>query len=246
MNFDEASVEELTKGYKKTADNEAYQCLFCDERFDIEEVFQINGRFFQAKRAAEYHIDEMHGSVFDALIQLDKRYTGLSDVQTELLQLFHNGLQDKEIVEQTSANSVSTIRQHRFKLKEKERQAKVLLAIMANLEPTKHYEPIHKGATMMDERYAVTADEKDKILETYFKNGLGGAIETFPSKEKRKIVILQQIMKRFETGKQYNEKEVNEVLKTAYSDYVTIRRYLIEYGFMDRSNDGAMYWVKSV
>lgn len=246
MNFDEASVEELTKGYKKTADNTAYQCLFCNERFDIEEIFSINGRLFQAKRAAEHHIESEHGSVFDALIELDKRHTGLSEIQTELLQLFHSGLHDKEIVERTSANSVSTIRQHRFKLKEKERQAKVLLAIMANLEPTKHYEPIHKGATMMDERYAITADEKDKILETYFKNGLGGAIETFPSKEKRKIVILQQIMKRFDIGRQYTEKEVNEVLKTAYSDFVTIRRYLIEYGFMDRSNDGATYWVKEV
>ncbi|WP_413367140.1 DUF2087 domain-containing protein [Lysinibacillus sp. 3P01SB] len=246
MNFDDVSVEELAKGYRKTADQKAYQCLFCDESFDVEEIFPINGRLFKAGRAADYHIQMVHGSVFDSLIALDKRHTGLSEVQTELLQLFHQGLQDKEIVEKTSANSVSTIRQHRFKLKEKERQAKVLLAIMENLEPTEQYEPIHKGATMMDERYAVTSGEKEKILETYFKNGLGGAIETFPSKEKRKIVILQQIMKRFETGKQYNEKEVNEILKTAYSDFVTIRRYLIEYGFMDRSNDGATYWVKEV
>jgi hypothetical protein len=246
MNVDDVTVEELIKGYKKTADDGAYQCLFCGECFDVEEIFPIDGRFFQAGRAATHHIEVMHGSVFDALIQLDKRHTGLSEVQTELLQLFHEGLHDKEIVERTSANSVSTIRQHRFKLKEKERQAKVLLAIMANLEPTKQYEPIHKGATMMDERYAITADEKEKILETYFKNGLGGSIETFPSKEKRKIVILQQIMKRFEIGRQYNEKEINEILKTAYSDFVTIRRYLIEYGFMDRSTDGSMYWVKEV
>lgn len=244
MNFDDASVEELTQGYKVTADNTAYQCLFCGERFDVEEIFPINGRFYKAGRAAELHMETAHGSVFEALIQLDKRHTGLSEVQTELVKLFHEGLHDKEIVERTSANSVSTIRQHRFKLKEKERQAKVLLAIMANMEPTKQYEPIHKGATMMDERYAVTAGEKEKILETYFKNGLGGAIESFPSKEKRKIVILQQIMKRFETGRQYNEKEVNEILKTAYSDFVTIRRYLIEYGFMDRSADGSVYWVK--
>ena len=246
MNFDDVSVEELAKGYRETTDKRAYQCLFCSERFDVEEVFPINGRFFTAGRAAGHHIETRHGSVFDALLQLDKRYTGLSEVQSELLQLFHEGLHDKEIVEKTSANSVSTIRQHRFKLKEKERQAKVLLAIMANLEPTKHYEPIHKGATMMDERYAITAEEKEKVLETYFKNGLDGAIETFPSKEKRKIVILQQIMKRFEAGKHYSEKEVNEVLKTAYIDFVTIRRYLIEYGFMDRSNDGATYWVKEV
>ena len=29
-----------------------------------------------------------------------------------------------------------------------------------------------------------------------------------------------------------------------YEDYVHIRRYLIEYGFLDRKADGSAYWVK--
>ena len=40
------------------------------------------------------------------------------------------------------------------------------------------------------------------------------------------------------------EKEVNEILKTVYTDYVMLRRYLIELGYMDRNKDGSTYWLK--
>ncbi|MEX3747073.1 DUF2087 domain-containing protein [Lysinibacillus xylanilyticus] len=98
----------------------------------------------------------------------------------------------------------------------------------------------------MDERYAITGEEKEKVLATYFKNGLDGSIESFPRKEKRKIILLQHIVTKFEVGNKYCEKEVNEILKPIYSDYVSIRRYLIEYGFLDRSDDCTTYWVKEV
>lgn len=39
-------------------------------------------------------------------------------------------------------------------------------------------------------------------------------------------------------------KEINRVLKRIFEDYATIRRALIEYGFIDRSNDCTKYWVK--
>jgi hypothetical protein len=42
----------------------------------------------------------------------------------------------------------------------------------------------------------------------------------------------------------YAEKEINEILKAIYEDYVMLRRYLIEYGFIDRKSDGSEYWLK--
>ena len=66
----------------------------------------------------------------------------------------------------------------------------------------------------------------------------------FSSKEKKKIVTLQKIIEQFEPGKIYPEKEVNQILKDIYDDFPTIRRYLIEYGFMERSKDCRDYWVK--
>ena len=192
----------------------------------------------------EQHILEAHGSPFHALLQLDSKTNGLSDVQREMLALFFEGVSDKEIVEHTSANSISTVRQHRFKLREKERQAKILVALMQLLKEPAHYH-IHKGAKQVDERYGIEQNEREKVLATYFKNGLDGELELIPSKEKKKLIVLGHIVTRFEKSKQYTEKEVNEILKTVHTDFVSLRRHLIEYGFMDRSDNGSAYWVKA-
>lgn len=117
-------------------------------------------------------------------------------------------------------------------LKQKKKQAKIFSAIM---------EILKEGKSI---NYVITEKEEEEILNKYFKEGIDGPLSTFPIKEKRKLVVLKNIIKRFEYGKIYNEKEVNNILKNVYSDYVIIRRYLIDYGFMDRKNDGSEYWVK--
>ena len=161
----------------------------------------------------------------------------------EMMTYFYAGISDKEIVSQSHLTSVSTVRQHRFKLREKERQAKLFLALMQLLKESDNY-LIHKGAKQVDERYGAEQKERDKVLNTYFKNGLEGEISIIPSKEKKKIIVLQHIVKRFEIGKKYSEKEVNEILKTVHADFVSLRRHLIEYGFMERNNDGSEYALK--
>jgi hypothetical protein len=144
----------------------------------------------------------------------------------------------------------STVRNHRFILRQKEKQAKVLLAIMELLRentPDKKQDfiPIHRSATMVDERFAITGQEYEDILTAYFPEGPQGILKSFPRKEKRKIAILRHIAGKFQPGRTYTEKEVNAILKDTFADYVTLRRYLIEYGFLDRKNDGSSYWVKN-
>ena len=241
MDYQEDTIEQLVKGYKE-ADG-LVSCIYCAARYAVNEVFPLEGKWLNAYGMIQQHIAKTHTSPFHALLELDAKVNGLSDVQREMLSLFYEQLSDKEIVEQSSVNSISTVRQHRFKLREKERQAKMLVALMQLLKEPTHY-AIHKGAKQVDERYSIEQAERDKVLATYFKHGLDGAIETIPSKEKKKLIILQHILKRFEIGKQYAEKEVNEILKTVHTDFVSLRRHLIEYGFMDRSDNGSAYWVK--
>lgn len=241
MDFSEVTIEELVNGFSYGKGN--YSCLFCSIDLDEDEVFPIEGKFLMAKGMMKQHVKTAHNSAFQSLLSLDKKVTGLSDVQIEMLQHFYDGNTDQDIVETSSVNSVSTVRQHRFKLREKERQAKVFLALMQLMKDPQKY-TIHKGAKQVDERYGIEQAEREKVLQTYFKNGLDGGIETIPSKEKKKLIILQHILNRFERGKTYSEKEVNELLKTVHADFVSLRRHLIEYGFMVRNGDGSVYSVK--
>lgn len=71
-----------------------------------------------------------------------------------------------------------------------------------------------------------------------------GTIKSYPAKEKKKIIILAEIIKKFSKDKKYSEKEVNEIIKTFHDDYATIRRVLVEYGFIHRSDDCISYWIK--
>ncbi|WAA08846.1 DUF2087 domain-containing protein [Fervidibacillus albus] len=247
--FLEASPENLSNGYVYHKEKETYVCLFCHESFQDGVIYPVGDVLLEAKRAIRQHIIDAHGSVFDYLIRLDKKDSGLSEIQRELLTYFYEGVSDQEIAKKMDAKSTSTIRNHRFKLREKERQAKVFLAIMSLLKKKREDEPddfviFHKGAKMVDERYATTNKEKEKILSTYFKEGLDGRLSIFPSKEKRKLIVLQHMISRFESDKMYSEQEVNEKIKEMYDDFATIRRYFIEYGFMDRNKDGSRYWVK--
>ncbi|WP_342505586.1 DUF2087 domain-containing protein [Sporosarcina sp. FSL K6-2383] len=98
----------------------------------------------------------------------------------------------------------------------------------------------------MEERFLITDKEREKVLGNYFKQGINGPLDVFPSKEKRKYIIAQEIIKRFDIGKVYLEKEVNELLKAVHEDFATIRRFLIDYRFMSRSDDGREYWIDDV
>lgn len=232
----------LHLGYK--IENDQLYCLGCEATFSVHEIFSIDGRFFDATYKMKQHINDVHDGAFEMLLQRPKKDIGLSDIQVEMLRCFYEGLSDEEIVAQSDTiSSVSTVRQHRFKMRERERQAYSYLVLMDLLKAPHPYK-VHKGAKQVDERYATVDDERQKILSNYFKDGLDGSIEVIPSKEKRKLVILQHIIKRFEANTSYTEAQVNTILKGVHTDYVSLRRYLIEYGFMTRSNDGASYKIQ--
>lgn len=246
--FWNASVEEMKRGYVFQEETEVYTCLVCGESFVRGVIYPQDGVLYEVEKFARLHVELEHSSMFDYLIGLDKKATGLTDLQKSLLTYFHEGLSDREIVEQMDGGSTSTIRNHRFTLREKEKQAKVFLAIMGLLESNgqakQTFIPVHRTATMVDARYAMTEEESADFLQTYFPDGLDGKMKEFPKKQKRKLAILRHLITRFDRAKKYTEAEVNEILKAAFDDYVVLRRYLIEYGFLDRVADGSSYWVK--
>lgn len=244
--FWNASLEEFKRGYIQ--EEHAYQCLLCGESVEKGIVYSYEGNFYEAERYMRIHIEQAHGSVFDYLIGLDKKLTGLTEHQNHLLRLFYQGKSDTEVQKELGIGSASTIRHHRFALKEKERQARVFLTMMELLkDKDKHspaFVPLPPTAKMVDERYNITLEEQEEILKKYFPEGPQGSLAKFPLKQKQKLVILREVAKRLQKDVTYHEQELNEMLKAVYEDYAIIRRYLIEYGFLDRKADGSEYWLK--
>jgi len=243
----DATLAEIKNGFSEKSN--CYICLLCGEVFEKGRIYQHDAFFYEAARFVKLHIELEHGSVFDYLITADKKTTGLSEHQNNLLKLFYQGTADAEIQRQLGIGSSSTIRNHRFAFREKERQAKLFLALMELLNEQGGKNALinpHCTATQIDDRYYTTEAEASKILKTYFPDGPNGRLTTFSMKEKAKLIVLRQLVLRFSSGANYHEKEVNAIIKTAHPDYATIRRYLIEYGFLDRKPDGSQYWLKEI
>jgi len=246
--FWSASVEQLKQGYVYDVLQDQYTCLVCGEVFTTGIIYTHAGVMYEAKKFAQVHVAIQHESMFDVLISMDKKLTGLTDLQKDLVQRFYEGMNDNDIVKE-QGGSASTIRNHRFSMREKMKQARIFLAIMEMAEAKggvdrPQFMAVPRTATSLDERYAITESEHESIIKKYFPDGPNGRLTEFPRKEKRKMSILMHLIQRFERNRKYTENEVNEVLKTASDDFVTLRRYLIEYSFLDRHEDGSAYWVK--
>ncbi len=242
--FWNASIDDLKKGYLYDENDGNYICLICGDKLENGIIHNYNNQLITSEKRMQYHIDEVHGGTFNFLISLNKKYTGLTDNQKEVLECFHKNMNDKETSRELHI-SESTIRNYRFKLREKEKQAKIFTILMElasnNTHDNKIIEP-HKTATMIDDRYVITEDEREKIVKRYFTPE--GKLKDLPSKEKRKIIVLRHIAENFKPNYRYTEKEINRILKRIYEDYAIVRRYLIEYGYLDRCNDCSYYWVK--
>ena len=240
-----APLEALMDGF--VHEKKACRCLLCGKRFEKGEIFPMDGRFFDAEAAARHHLKGEHGGMLAALLDMEGRYNPFTDRQKELLRFIAAGLPDAEIAART-CTALSTVRHQKFVFREKMKQAKLLLAAcelaFAAKEPAEdQILPPHGGAIMVDDRYLITEAEREKIIAGAFSSLEPLKLRAFPPKEKKKVVVLREIAQRLTPGKRYTEPELNDYLSSIFDDYVTIRRYLIEYGFMQRTRDCAESWL---
>lgn len=84
------------------------------------------------------------------------------------------------------------------------------------------------------------ADDRGRVLHNFFKNG---KLVNIPAARKQRVIVLQYLLEQFEPGRTYPEREVNELLGTYHEDYATLRRELVDYGYLVR--DKGIYQVAS-
>lgn len=254
--IDSVSLSDVKKGYSiesgPAGARKTYRCLYCGEKFEEGRIYQINSLLFDAETAVVRHVDNSHGGPFLALIEQGKRLTGFSEIQRRILSLLYEGLSDREIASVTGGKAPSTIRNHRFQLRRRRREALLQLAALDLLEEEMEKkslkdESFHRFSaplTISDDRTIVTEGEEKKIADRYLEFSEEGKIlflRKWPKKQKEKLVVLDRIARIFSSEIPYTEKEVNEILMNLHDEYVTIRRYMVDYGFFERKPGGGPY-----
>jgi predicted transcriptional regulator len=79
-----------------------------------------------------------------------------------------------------------------------------------------------------------------KVLTSFLDKE--GRIKAFPVQDKKFQVLLRYVLKSFEPGKRYTEKEVNEIVSRFNDDTASVRRGFIECKMMARESGGGAYW----
>lgn len=72
-----------------------------------------------------------------------------------------------------------------------------------------------------------------------------GKIAQLPVPNRTRMPVLAYLAGKFEAGRIYTEKEVNDIINAwhTFGDYFILRRLLIDYKFLERTPNGAEYWV---
>lgn len=85
---------------------------------------------------------------------------------------------------------------------------------------------------------------KKKINISVFLDDAGKIMQV-PAPNRTKIPVLAYLAGKFEEDRIYSEKEINGIIDAwhTFGDYFILRRLLIDYKFLERTLDGAKYWV---
>ena len=78
---------------------------------------------------------------------------------------------------------------------------------------------------------------RQKVLASFFEYG---KLKSIPAQKKKERIVLEELLKGFEPGRKYTEREVNIILADTYDDFCTLRRDMIGEGLLCREN--GIYW----
>lgn len=80
-------------------------------------------------------------------------------------------------------------------------------------------------------------DPATHVRLAFFRDG---RLTSLPSRSSYRLAALVALAERFEPGRRYAEREVNELLAADAPDAATLRRLLVDHGMLSRA--GGVYW----
>jgi hypothetical protein len=78
---------------------------------------------------------------------------------------------------------------------------------------------------------------EDAVLSAFVRDGQLVAV---PAQQSKRRVVLEHLVRVFEPGVRYPEREVNALLGVWHADVAALRRYLVDEGLLSR--EAGVYW----
>jgi hypothetical protein len=80
-------------------------------------------------------------------------------------------------------------------------------------------------------------DAEDAVLRAFVRRG---RLVSIPAQLSKRRVVLEHIVRVFEPGIRYPERQVNALLSVWHADHAALRRYLVDEGLLSR--EAGEYW----
>ena len=74
---------------------------------------------------------------------------------------------------------------------------------------------------------------RTKVLDTFINKDI---LIKMPAQQKKRLIILDWFAQKFDKNRTYSEKEASDIIARHFDDYCLIRRDLVDFRFMKRSN----------
>ena len=78
---------------------------------------------------------------------------------------------------------------------------------------------------------------ENAVLTTFVRDG---RLTSIPAQRSKRLVVLDHLVRVFEPGVRYPEREVNALLAVWHPDVAALRRYLVDEGLLTRA--AGVYW----
>lgn len=87
--------------------------------------------------------------------------------------------------------------------------------------------------------YQISEEDVQVTVASFI--GKDGRVNTLPRKDKAKLILFIKCLDLFSQEQLYSEREVNEIIKKMFDDFAALRRYMVDFGLLERSLDGRVY-----
>jgi hypothetical protein len=104
---------------------------------------------------------------------------------------------------------------------------------------TEQLKEIARAAAPVDEPddFGTADREAAGVLRAFLRDG---RLTGIPAHRGKRLVVLEHIVRVFEPGVRYPEKDVNAILRAFHDDVASLRRYLVDEGLLSR--ESGEYW----